>query len=156
MPSATTVVIPRRVLDIRPLSPDPLDRVWPPGWEEMLDTPFADGNVGPSYVLITPVSFKAIVTTDGEELTISRNANDEVIPIICVFQLARRHSDRLDARRFVLGMRVYCAFFTIQDRSATRVTAAGAWARRWMHWGGRGAAWSRCCSVHGFALRAYG
>ncbi|NJS39488.1 MAG: hypothetical protein HC783_11225, partial [Rhodobacteraceae bacterium] len=70
------------------------------------------------------------------------------LPIMSVFQFARDFSYRLDVRRFVLGMCLQGQFFMTRERSSYRITAAGAWARRWIHSGGRGAAWLRCNSIY--------
>lgn len=71
-----------------------------------------------------------------------------------VFQYARDNRDRLDVRRFVLGMRLYGHRFYVCDRQIEYLTACGGWARRWLHFGGRGAAWLRCMSP-GPILRSF-
>lgn len=65
--------------------------------------------------------------------------------IMSVFNLVRDYIDRLDARQFCFGIRIAGHDYCWHDRDAIRLSAAGAWARRWFHFGGHSAAWAYCC-----------
>lgn len=64
-----------------------------------------------------------------------------LLPPLSVFQYVAAFSDRLNALRFVLSMRIdgHNSHMTIQLHSM--FTAAGAWLQRWIHFGGRRANW---------------
>lgn len=131
----------------RPTSPDPHAWAWPNGWESLLGSSFFDINVGSHVIPVISVCTETVSTTDGKSVLIQRNSAGEIIPIVNVFEFVRNFSDRLDARRFLLGMRLNGTSFMVKEKSSLRITTPGAWARRCIHWCGRVASWSRYCTI---------
>lgn len=61
-----------------------------------------------------------------------------------VFEYVRLLSNRLDARRFVLDMRICGANFYVCNGHFLRLAAADGWGSCWLQCGGQRAAWGRC------------
>lgn len=81
---------------------------------------------------------------DGSFVRTHLNDASENLPFLSVFQHARDINNRPNAQRFVLGMPLHGYYFYMMDHATVRLTAYGAWVRRWLHWAGRGVMWCRC------------
>lgn len=142
-PAPLTLPIPRRPLeDWPPLPPSVHDWEWPPGWEERLGEPYQLGTL-PAPPIAVAVGQRRYVDLDGNDAVVSINNHFEVLPPLSVFQFAAVFSERLDARRFVLGMPLSGHELTIDIEPRTLQTACSGWLPRWIHLGGSGAAWLR-------------
>lgn len=55
-------------------------------------------------MIAVPTGRRRYWDADGNKILVYVNQNNEVLPFMSVFQIAAAYSDRLDARRVVLGM----------------------------------------------------
>lgn len=84
---------------------------------------------------MNPVRSEETDANDGTHLIIQYIQARELLPFVSVLEYVRLFSDRLNACRFVLGMRICNVNFYVCDGHTIRLTAAGDWASRWLHRG---------------------
>lgn len=81
---------------------------------------------------------------DNFVLFLDLNANKKVLPHLLIIQYVAAFSDRLDVRRFVLGIHIDKPNFYMTFQRHLMLTAAGARLRHWNHFGGREATLPQC------------
>lgn len=113
------------------------------GWEPFLDTLLEDENDKSLEISVAPASLSVIEVNDVSSLQVQCNRYGKVSSLMSVFQYAKRYSSCLDVHHFVLGMRIHGVFFMTRDDGTQRLTAAGGWARHWLHWSRKDTAWCR-------------
>lgn len=111
------------------------------GWESRLGESYRPGNAIPSMIAV-PTGRRCY--WDAESNIVYINQNNEVLPLMSVFQYVAAYSDRQDACRFVLGMCLDGRGFLTAVGGRNVLTACSRWLRRWIHFGGWGAVWLRC------------
>lgn len=110
------------------------------GWESCLCGPYQLRTVTPPTTAILS-GRRYYWDVDGNKIIVSVNSRDEVLPPVPVFQYAAAFFARLDVRRFVLGKRLDGYAFLIQVDRCQMPRPCRDWLRRWIHFGGHGAAW---------------
>lgn len=117
-----------------------------------MDSLFVGGNINGHYVPVFPVRSEIGDTTNGDQLEIWLNQQDEVKTFISFFKYTHRFGDVLNVYSFVLWKRLQGIIFMMRDRSTFCFTAAGGWDCCWPQWSACGAAWCRCLLTRGFEL----
>lgn len=90
---------------LSPILPDILSREWPPGWKRRLCEPYQLGNETQPIIAASARQSRYQNANDNEILVYINQHNEIFIPMF-LFQYAASHSDRLDARGFVLSTRL--------------------------------------------------
>lgn len=88
------------------------------------------------WSLLLPAGWRCSTSTKAHSLwcnTIKLDVN----PFMNVFESVRHFHDCLDARGFILGMRVHGTQLYVRDGSVVPLAAADGWTGCWLHWDGR-------------------
>lgn len=81
-------------------------------------------------MIAVPTRQRRYRIADGNPIIVYMNQNDKVLPPMSGFQYAAAYSDRLDARRFVLGMRLDGHEFLTSVGGRRLLTACSGWLHR--------------------------
>lgn len=114
-------------------------------WRRLASSSYVDANPSPGSVS-TPVEIRQVETSVGDIINVPINRLGECLPPISVFAYFDRYPGSFDASRFRHGMRLSGHLTEICIGGDMRLTCAGGWMKRWLHWGGRGAAVYRSSS----------
>lgn len=124
--------------------------IWkcPSGLQERLDDKYIDhsSQIGKTLPAAL-VGVKDFDVLDGSRIRTHSIPAEKALPILSVFQYARNFNNRFNAQRFNLCMCFHGHDFCVIGRGVDYLIAPGAWVRRELHRGCRGAAW--CCSCTG-------
>lgn len=95
--------------------PDSSAWVWPYGWGYFLLPPFLNEKGEGPVIPATSVRSEETDVSNGTQLAVQYSHAGKVILFMSVFKYVRLSSDRRDARRFVMGMRICGANYYVHD-----------------------------------------